>query len=125
MARTSARPQYYCKVNRHPDVFKLPTAVPLKKNAGGVTHPAPASKLPLRSEFAAARLGGDPVVLLGNGLAAASSSDDPRPRGVDSLRRDRKESVVAKLGLLAVVAPGPDAFASGRLQKIIIEGVLK
>ena len=94
-------------------------------NCDKVTHPAPESKLPLRSGFVAC-LGGEPVVLLAKGLAAASSSDDPRPRAVDSFRRDRKESVVAKLGRLDVVAPGPDdAFASGRLRKIIEDVLIK
>lgn len=78
--------------------------------------------LPAHPVRAEARLGGEPVVLLGMGLAAASASDDPPPRSHEAdslLRGDRKESVVAKLGLLAVVAvpAGLDPFASGRLRK--------
>lgn len=86
------------------------------RNSQGTTptHLVPASKLPLRSMPALPYRVGEPVGLRAIGLAAASSSEEPRPRLEESRPRIRKDSVEETLGLLAVV--GSVAFASARLR---------
>lgn len=83
---------------------------------GGNTHAylTPASKLPLCWELDLPYPVGESA-LLALGLAAASSSEDPRPRLAESLSRAPNESVEEALGLFAAMVPGSDPFASARL----------
>ena len=60
---------------------------------------------------------GEPGDLLAIGFAAASSSEEPRPRMEAPLPRARNESAEEKLGLVADVTLESDAFASARLAK--------